>query len=85
MYCVQRGTMLIVMLGGGEKSTQPKVIVGTTYMGAEIRARRWFGIEVGPPNDIPPTASAYATDTQQKPPNNTIPFVRIPLDTRRIF
>lgn len=36
MYYVQRGTTLIVMLGGGEKSTQPKDIVNAIQLAETV-------------------------------------------------
>jgi putative component of toxin-antitoxin plasmid stabilization module len=36
MYCVQRGTVLIVMLGGGEKSTQVADIARAVKLAARI-------------------------------------------------
>jgi putative addiction module killer protein len=36
MYYVQRGDVLIVMLGGGDKSTQPKDIAAAQTLAKEI-------------------------------------------------
>ena len=37
MYCLQRGDVLIVMLGGGDKSTQPADIAKAIEMAKELK------------------------------------------------
>jgi len=38
MYCAQRGTQLIVMLGGGEKSTQKRDIAEAKRLAALLES-----------------------------------------------